>query len=65
MSSTNFVSEIPDFGSNFGDDPRTDARVNEERHERRQRLEAQASRSKASSSVFREEAARDEGRRIR
>jgi hypothetical protein len=62
---SNFVAEIPDFDSTFGDDPRSDARQNEERLERRERLEHQATRAKASSSVFREEAARDEGRRIR
>ena len=65
MSSTNFVSEIPDFDSNFGDDPRTDARQNEERLQRREQLENRATKAKASSSVFREEASRDEGRRIR
>lgn len=60
--SSNFVGEISDFGSTFGDD---DNRHNEERLVRRERLVGQVSKAKASTSVFSEEAARDEGRRIR
>ena len=56
-----FVGEVHDFESTFGDDDNR----NEDRRLRRERLEGQASKAKASTSVFSEEAARDEGRRIR
>lgn len=63
--SRNFVSQAPDLDSNFGDDSVSDERRQEERQKHRDRLDQLASKSKASSSVFREEASRDEGRRIR
>lgn len=63
--SRDFVSEARDLDSNFGDEDRLDPRSQGQRHERRERIATLANKSKASSSVFREEAARDEGRRIR
>jgi len=63
--SRDFVSEARDLDSNFGDDDKNDVRSKEQRFERRERIASQASKSKAPSSVFSEEAARDEGRRIR